>query len=104
MHLVCGISSRYFFIINFFHFFDFLFPGQITIRIDTWWAQLLLELSMDYFETVHTCPTRSVDVHVVVLLSSVFFITFFFLLFRLSFLFFFLFFFFFFFQVQLLLE
>ena len=37
---------------------------QITVRIDTLWAQLLLEFSSDHFETMHTCSTLSVDVHV----------------------------------------
>ena len=30
------------------------FSGQITVRIDTLWAQLI-EFSTDHFETKHTC-------------------------------------------------
>ena len=51
--------------------------NQITIRIDTLWAQLLLEFSIDHFYTMHTCSTSSVDVHVVFGLSSFLFIIFF---------------------------
>ena len=91
-----------FFFINFplsrlSFFFFFFFSGQITIRIDTLWAQLLLEFSTDRFETMYPCSTWSVDVHVVLGLASRFFFFFvvvvvlfcfrlsFFLLFRLSF-------------------
>ena len=72
----------------------FFFSGQITIRIDTLWAQLLLEFSSDHFKTMHTCSTRSVDVHVVLGISSSYFFYHVFLRFRLSL----------FFQVRLLLE
>ena len=74
VHVVLGLSSYYFlsnvssryFFSTFFHFFDlFFFSSQITIRKDTLWAQLLLEFSTDHFETIHTCSTWSVDVHVV---------------------------------------
>ena len=58
--------------------FLYFFPGSITIRIDTLWAQLLLEFSIDHFETMHTCSTWSVDVHVVLGLSSRYFYQFFF--------------------------
>ena len=59
------------FFINFFYFFDLvLFSGSITIRIDTLWEQHLLELSIGHFETMHACSTWSVDVHVVLGLSS----------------------------------
>ena len=67
------------FFINFFYFFDVVFfSGQITIRIDTLWAQLLLEFSTDHFETMHTCSTWSVDVHVVLGISFHFFLSTFF--------------------------
>ena len=67
------LSSNYYFI-TFLHFFDsFFFSGQITIRIDTSWVQLLLEFSTDHFKTMHTCSTWSVDVHVVLGLSSHYF-------------------------------
>ena len=35
------------FSINFLTFFDLFFPGQITITIDTLWAQILLEFATD---------------------------------------------------------
>ena len=54
---------------------ELLFPGQITIRIDTLWAQLLLEFSTDHFETMHICSTWSVDVNVVLGLSSDYFLS-----------------------------
>ena len=58
--------------INFFHFFNLVFfTGQI--RIDTLWAQLLLEFSTDHFETMHTCSTWSVDAHVLLGLFSFYF-------------------------------
>ena len=94
MHVVLGSSSRYVLSTFFFNFFDLVFPGLITIRIDTLWAQLLLEFSTDHFENMHTSSTLSVDVHVVLGSSSHYVLsTFFSLLFRLSF-----------FQVRLLLE
>ena len=71
--------------------FYVLFPGSITSRIDILWAQLLLEFSTDHFETMGTCSTLSVNVHMVLELSSLFYQ--FFLLFQLSF-----------FQVRLVLE
>ena len=49
------------------------FPSCITIRIDTLWAQLLLEFSTDHFETMHICFTWSEDVHLVLGLSSYYF-------------------------------
>ena len=64
------------FFINFFHFFNLVFfSGQITITIDTLWEQLLLEFSTDHFETIHNCSTWSVDVHVVLGLSSRYFLS-----------------------------
>ena len=70
------------------------FPGPISIRIDTLWAQILLEFSTDHFETMNTCSTWSVDVHVGLVLSSHYFYQLFiFLFFRLIF-----------FQIRLLLE
>ena len=78
VHLVLELSSRYFFINFFFHIFDlvffvffvfFLFSGHITIRIDTLLAQLL-GFYIDNFETMHIWSTWSVDVHVVLGLSS----------------------------------
>ena len=56
VHVVLELSSLYFFIF-FFSFFFLLFPGSICIRIDTLWAQILLEFSTDHFETMHTCST-----------------------------------------------
>ena len=59
--------------VNFFHFFDLgiFFSGQIIIRIDTLWAQLLLDFLLDHFETMYTCSTWSVDAHVVLGLFSI---------------------------------
>ena len=52
------------------HFWLRLFPGPISIGIDTLWAQLLLEFSTNSFETMHICSTWSEDVCVVLGLSS----------------------------------
>ena len=60
VRVVLGLSCR--FVFNFFHF---VFPGQISIRIDILWVQLLLEFFTDHFETMHTCSTWSEDVRVV---------------------------------------
>ena len=51
VYLILGLPSYYFFT-NFFHFFDFrkFFSGEITIRIDISWAQLLLEISTDHLK------------------------------------------------------
>ena len=46
-------------------FLTWFFPGPITIGIDTLWAQLLIEVSTNHFETTHICCTWSEDVHVV---------------------------------------
>ena len=47
---------------HFFHFFRFnFFPGPISIRTDTVWAHLFLELSTDHFETMHICCKWSED-------------------------------------------
>ena len=82
VHVVLGLSSRYFYQL----FFYLVFQGWITIRIDTLWAQLLLEFSTDHFETMDTCSTSSVDVHMVLELSFFYSLSFFFfLLFQLSF-------------------
>ena len=77
VHVVFGLSSHYF-LSTFPTFFTYFFPGQIIIRIDTMWAQLLLEFSTDHFETMHTCFTWSVDVHMVLELSSHYFLSTFF--------------------------
>ena len=77
MHLVWGLPSRYF--VSTFPVCRLSFlSGQITIRIDTLRAQLLLEFSTDQFEAMRS--TSSVNVHVVLGLSSLyfFFIIFFF--------------------------
>ena len=58
------------FYINFFYVFDLVFQGSIIIRIDTLWTQFLLQFSTDNLETMHTCSTWSVDVHMVLGLSS----------------------------------
>ena len=76
LHLVLGLSCYFF--INFFHLVFFsgpmnFFLGLITFRIDTLWAQLL-EFSTDRFETIHTCSTWTVGVHVVLGLSSHYFL------------------------------
>ena len=48
---VFGLSSHYFFIINFFHFLWLsFFPSPVSIGKDTLWAQFLLEFSTDHFE------------------------------------------------------
>ena len=52
-------------IIHFFPLFQHCFPGLISIRIHTLWAELPLQLSTDHFETIHTCSICSEDVHVV---------------------------------------
>ena len=72
--MVLGLSSHYFLFINFVYFFDLVFLGSIAIRIDTLWAQLLLEFFTDHFETMHTCFTWSVDVQVILGLSSGYFL------------------------------
>ena len=74
------------FFIDFCLFFDLVFSGPISFKINTLWAQRFLELSADHFETVHACSTRSENVHVVLLLSYFYFLlTFFNLLNLLSF-------------------
>ena len=70
VHVVLSLSSRYFCYQPFPFFQLNCFPGQITIRIFTLWAQLLLEFSTDHFDTMHTW---SVDVHVVLGFSSYYF-------------------------------
>ena len=63
VHAVLGLSSLFF--VNFFLLFRLrLFPGSVTIRIDTLWVKLL-EFTTDHFETMRSCSTLSVDVHVV---------------------------------------
>ena len=61
----------------FFHFFDLVFfffsSGPITIRIDTLWAQLLLEFSTHHFETMHICSTLSINVCVVLGYPNIFY-------------------------------
>ena len=69
VRVVLWLSSHYFFYHFFFYFFDSVF-FPISIRIDILWAQLLLEVSIDHFENMHTCSTLSEDVHVVWGLSS----------------------------------
>ena len=72
VHLVLGLSSHifFFFLSTSSNFrLIFFFSGQITIRIDAFWTQLLLRFSTDHFETTHTCSTWFVDVHVVLGLS-----------------------------------
>ena len=52
-------------VIFFYHFFFslfFYFPGPISTRIDTLWAQILLEFSTNHFETTYVCSTWSEDV------------------------------------------
>ena len=41
------------------------FLGPISIRIDILWVQLLLDISTDHLEIMHTCSTWSEDVHVI---------------------------------------
>ena len=66
VRVVLGLASHYLFIFLFSLFF-FCFPGPISIRIDTLWTQLVLEFSVDQFETtsMHICSTWSEDVCVV---------------------------------------
>ena len=67
----CGfVVILHLFFINFFHFFDLIFPGPICIGIDTLRVQLLLQFSTNHSETMHICSTWSEDVHVVLGLSS----------------------------------
>ena len=61
------------------------FSGQITIRIDILWAQILLEFSTDHLKTRHTCSTWSEDVHVVLGLSCHYLFSTFCFFFQLSF-------------------
>ena len=49
----------------FLHFRLNFFPCPICIRIDIWWVQLPLDFSTDHLETMHTCSTWSEDEHVV---------------------------------------
>ena len=72
VNVVLGLSSLYV-LLTFSSFATLFFPGSITIRIDTLWAQFPLEFSTDHFETMHTCSTWSVNVHVVLGLSSRYF-------------------------------
>ena len=57
MPVVLGLSSHY--VLSLFSTFSSccFFSGSINIRIDTLWAQLLLEFFIDHFETMHTCST-----------------------------------------------
>ena len=72
VHLVLGLSSRIIFSQLFPLFRQFFFrPG-----IETLWEQLLKEFQTDHLETLHTCFTWPVDVHVVIRLSSRYFSTF----------------------------
>ena len=64
MRVVLGLFS-YYFLSTFSYFFNLHFPGLFSIRIDILWVQLLLKLSTDHFEIMHTCFTRSEDVRVV---------------------------------------
>ena len=75
MQVVLGLSSHLFIFFFFFFFFFFVnfciffstlcFPGSITIRLDTLWAQLL-EFSTDHFKIImRTYSKSSVNVHVV---------------------------------------
>ena len=75
VHLVLGLSSRYFFFYQLFPLFRQFFPGSITIGIDTLWAQLLLEFSTDHFETMRTYSTSHVNVHEVLGLSFLYFLS-----------------------------
>ena len=77
MHLVLGLSYHYF-LSTFSTFSTWFISCQITITIDTLWAQLLLVFYTNHFETMHTYSTWSVDVHVVLGLSSLYFLLLFF--------------------------
>ena len=57
----------------FYQLFPFFrcFSGSISIRIDNLWVQIILEFSTNHFETMHTCSTWSIDVHVVLGLWSI---------------------------------
>ena len=64
----CGCCFRIIlllFFLNFFHLFNWHFSRSDYVRIDTLWAQLLLQLSTDHFETMHTCSIWSEDVRVI---------------------------------------
>ena len=53
MPVVFGLVYLYF-TSTFFPLFRLsFFPGPISIRIATFWAQLLLEFSTDHFETAY---------------------------------------------------
>ena len=92
-YMVCRCACDFVVILPLFYFqFFFLlfrpiFSGLISTRIDTLCAQLLLEFSTDHFETMHTSSTWSVDLHVVLGLSSHYFVFNFFLLFSTQFFF-----------------
>ena len=62
-----------FFFHQLFHFSTYFF-----FRSDYLWVELLLEFSTDHFETMHTYSTWSIDVHVVLGLSFLYFLSVFF--------------------------
>ena len=71
VHVVWGLSSHYFFYQLFLLFRHNFF--QIRPILKTFWTQFRLEVSTNHFETMHTCSTWSVNVHVVLILSSHYF-------------------------------
>ena len=54
VHVILGLSSHYFLSALFHIFYLALFPGLISIGIDTLWSQLL-EFSTNHFETMKLC-------------------------------------------------
>ena len=71
VHQVLGLSSLHFFF-NFFHFLDLVFFRSDYYR-NRYLVGATLEFSTDHFETMDACSTWSVDVHLVLGLSSHYF-------------------------------
>ena len=71
MHVVLGYLPIIFY--QLLLRFDLVFPGSVSIRIDTLRAQHLLKFSTDHFETMRTSSSLSENVHVVLGLSSHYF-------------------------------
>ena len=71
MRVVLGLSFYLFSTVSTIS--PYFFPGPISIRTDILWAQLLLDFSTDYLETMHTCSTWSEDVRVVLGYSAIIF-------------------------------
>ena len=69
LHLILWLSFCCFFLSTFFFFYDLLF-FQVRLLLD-----YLVGVTTDQFDTMHTCSTWSVDVHVVFGLSCRYFLS-----------------------------